>query len=80
MTTKIQKQIEERINEKIRESEMNIDTNRFIKELKSLNMGAYDLEAVLDLLNEQNTKSRIELIDRMIIDCMFLSCHVRVSE
>ena len=34
MTTKIQKQIEERINEKICESEMNIDINRFIKELK----------------------------------------------
>ena len=28
-------------------------------------MIAYDLEAVLDLLNEQNTKSRIELIDRL---------------
>ena len=43
MTTKIQKQIKERVNEKICESEKNIDTNRFIKELKSLNMGAYDL-------------------------------------
>ena len=42
MKTKIQKQIEERINEKICESEMNIDIDRFIKELKSLNMGAYD--------------------------------------
>ena len=52
---------------------MNIDINRFTKELKSLNMKTYDLEAVLifiniiDLLNEQNTKSRIELIDRLIM-------------
>ena len=30
-------------------------------------MRAYDLEAVLDLLNEQNTKSRIELFDRLIM-------------
>ena len=30
-------------------------------------MRAYDLEAVLDLLEEQNTKSRIELIDRLIM-------------
>ena len=67
MTTKIQKQIEERIDEKICVSEMNIDMNRFIKEVKSLNMRAYDLEAVLDLLKEQNTKSRIELIDRLIM-------------
>ena len=46
---------------------MNIDINIFIKELKSLNMRAYDLQAVLDLLTEQNTKSRIELIDRLIM-------------
>ena len=59
MTTKIQKQIEARIDEMICVSEMNIDINRFIKALKSLNMRAYDLEAVLDLLKEQNTKSRI---------------------
>ena len=31
MTTKIQKQIEERIDEKICVSEMNVDINRFIK-------------------------------------------------
>ena len=67
MTTKIQKQIEARIDEMICVSEMNIDINRFIKALKSLNMRAYDLEAVLDLLKEQNTKSRIELIDRLIM-------------
>ena len=67
MTTKIQKQIEERIDGKICMSEMNIDINRFIKELKSLNMRAYDLEAVLDLLKEQNTKSKIESIDRLIM-------------
>ena len=47
MPTKIQKQIEERINEKICVSEMNIDIDRLIKELKSLNMRAYDLEAVI---------------------------------
>ena len=46
---------------------MNRDINRFIKELKSLNMRAYDLEAVLDFLEEQNTKSRIELIDKLIM-------------
>ena len=67
MATKIQKQTEERMNEKICELEMNIGINRFIKELKSLNTRAYDLEAVLDLSNEQNTKSRIELIDRLIM-------------
>ena len=67
MTTKIQKQIEERIDEKICVSEINIDMNRFIKEIKSLSMRAYDLEAVLDLLKEQNTKSSIELIDKLIM-------------
>ena len=67
MTTKIQKQIEEEIDEKICVSEMNIDTNKFIKELKSLNMRACDLETVLDSLKEQNTKSRIELIGRLIM-------------
>ena len=46
---------------------MNRDINRFIKELKSLNMRAYDLEAVLDFLEEQYTKSRIELIDKLIM-------------
>ena len=30
-------------------------------------MRAYDSEAVLDLLKEQNTKSRMELIDRLIM-------------
>ena len=59
MTKKIQKEIEERIDEKICVSEMNIDINRFIKELKSLNMRAYVLEAVLDLLKKQGTESRI---------------------
>ena len=44
---------------------MNIDINRFIEELKLLNMRPYDLRAALDLLNERNTKSRIELIDRL---------------
>ena len=67
MTTKIQKQIEERIDEKICVSEMNVDINRFIKELKSINMRAYDLKGVLDLLKEQNTESKIELIDRLIM-------------
>ena len=67
MTTKTQKQIEDRIDEKNCGSEMNIHINRFIKELKSLNMRAYDLETVLDSLKEQNTKSRIELIDRLIM-------------
>ena len=57
MTTVIQKQIEERIDEKICVSEINIDINRFIKEVESLSMRAHDLEAVLDLLKEQNTKS-----------------------
>ena len=56
ITTKIQKQIEERIDEKICVSEMNIDRHRFIIELKSYNMRAFNLEAVLDLLKEQNTK------------------------
>ena len=65
MATKIQKQIEERINEKICVSEMNIDVDRFIKELKSLNMRVYDLEAVLYVLNEKDTESSIELIDRL---------------
>ena len=67
MPTKIQKQIEERINEKICVSEMNIDIDRLIKELKSLNMRAYDLEAVIYLLNEKETESRIDLIDRLIM-------------
>ena len=67
MTNKIQKEIEERIDKKIRVSEMNVDINRFIKKLKSLNTRAYDLEAVLDLLKEQDTKSRIELVDRLIM-------------
>ena len=67
MTTKIPKQTKEKIDEKNCESEMNIDINRFIKELKSLNMRAYYLKAVLDSLNEQNTKSRIKLIDRLIM-------------
>ena len=67
MATKIQKQIEERIDEKICVSEMNVDINRFIKELKSINMRAYDLKGVLDLLKEQNTESKIELIDRLIM-------------
>ena len=53
MTKKIQKEIEERIDEKICVSEMNIDINRFIKELKSLNMRASDFEAVLDLLKKR---------------------------
>ena len=48
MATKIQKQIKERIDEKICVPEMKIDINRFIKALKSL----LDLEAVLDLLKE----------------------------
>ena len=48
MTAKIQEQIEERIDEKICLSEMNIDIDRFIKELKSLNMDPYDLEEVLE--------------------------------
>ena len=67
MTTKIPKQTKEKIDEKNCESEMNIDINIFIKELKSLNMRAYYLKAVLDSLNEQNTKSRIKLIDRLIM-------------
>ena len=67
MTTKIPKQTKEKIDEKNCESEMNIDINRFIKELKSLNMRAYYLKAVLDSLNEQNTKSRIKLIDRLLM-------------
>ena len=61
MTTKFQKQIKEKIDEKICVSEMNVDINRFIKDLKSLNMRTYDLEAVLDLLEEQNTKSRMKV-------------------
>ena len=64
MATKIEKQIEERIYEKICVSEMNMDINRFIKKLTSLKMRAYDLEAVL---KEQNTKSRIELTYRLIM-------------
>ena len=59
MTTKLQNQIKGKTDKEICESEMNIDINRFIKELKSLNMKAYYLKAVLGLLNEQSTKSRI---------------------
>ena len=41
---------------------MNIAIDRFIKELKSLNMRAYDLESVLYLLNEFTDKSNIRLV------------------
>ena len=67
MTTKIQKQIDERIGEKIGMSGMVFDIDRFIKELKSLNMEPYDLEAVLDSSKGLDIESRLELVDRLII-------------
>ena len=37
---------------------MNIDIDRFIKELKSLKMDPYDLEDVLNLLKRLDAESR----------------------
>ena len=59
MANKIQNEIEERIDQKICVSGMNIDIDRFIKELKSLNMDLYNLEELLDLLKGLDTESRI---------------------
>ena len=67
MTTKIKKQIEERIHKKICVSEMNIDIGRFIKELRSLNLGPNDLEAVLNSIKGLDVESRLELIDRLLM-------------
>ena len=67
MTTKIQKQIEDIIEEKVCISEMTTMINRFIKGLKSLSMSPNELKIVLDLLEEIDGKPRIELVDRLII-------------
>ena len=67
MTTKIQKQIEDIIEEKVCISEMTTMINRFIKALKSLSMSPNELKIVLDLLEEIDGKPRIELVDRLII-------------
>ena len=66
MTTKIQKQIEESIDEKISISEMIAMIDRFIKRLDSLNMSPNELRVVLDLLEKLDGKPRVELIDRPI--------------
>ena len=67
MTTKIQRQIEESITEKSFISETTTMINRFIKGLKPLNVSPNELKIVLDLLEKLDTKSRIELIDRLIM-------------
>ena len=67
MTSRIQKQIEESITEKISISEMITRIDRFIKGLKSLNMSLNKLKIVMDLLEKLDTKSRIELIEKLII-------------
>ena len=66
MTTKIQKQIEESIDEKISISEMIAMIDRFIKRLDSLNMSPNELRVVLDLLEKLDGQPRVELIDRPI--------------
>ena len=50
--TKIEKQIEETITDKICISEMVIMIDRFIKGLESLNMSPNELKIVLDLLKK----------------------------
>ena len=65
MTTKIQKKIEESIDEKIGISEITaMPLDRFIKDLKSLNRSSNELEIVLNLLKGD---PRTELIDRPIM-------------
>ena len=66
MTTKIQKKIEESIDEKISISEMIAMIDRFIKRLDSLNMSPNELRVVLDLLEKLDGEPRVELIDRPI--------------
>ena len=65
--TKTQKQIEESIFEKISISEIVMMIDRLIKGLESLYMSPNELKTVLDLLKKLNGKSRIELIDRLIM-------------
>ena len=59
MTTKIQNQIEERIDEKICVSEMIIEIDRFIKELNSFILRSNELKIVLNSLKGRDTVSRI---------------------
>ena len=67
MTTKIQKQIEESIDEKISISEMIAMVDRFIKGLNLLNTSPNELRIVLYLSEKLDGKPRIELIDRLLM-------------
>ena len=48
-------------------SEMVFDIDRFIKELKSLNLRPNELKIVLDSLKGLDIESRLKLIDRLIM-------------
>ena len=47
--------------------EMVFDIDRFIKELKSLNLRPNELKIVLDSLKGLDIESRLKLIDRLIM-------------